>query len=66
MEENDIKYCLLSRKGGGGATVAATSQALIVGVWDKDVLMSTDLNQNTGDCTDRVLNVAKKLKEAGF
>ena len=39
-EENGIKFCTLSRKGGGGATVAKTGQTLLVGVWGADVPMS--------------------------
>ena len=41
-DEGKIKYCTLSRKGGGGATAAITSKCLIVGVWGADVVMSND------------------------
>ena len=41
-DEGKIKYCTLSRKGGGGATAAITSKCLIVGIWGADVVMSND------------------------
>ena len=34
------KGAYLSRQGGGGATVAQTAKCLIIGIWDKDVMMS--------------------------
>ena len=35
-EKNGIKFCVLSRQGGGGACVAKTQQTLLVGVWGQD------------------------------
>ena len=34
------KGAYLSRQGGGGATVVMTEKCVIVGVWDKDAIMS--------------------------
>ena len=61
-----VKYAVLSRQGGGGACVAKTDKALIVGVWGKDVPMSNKKTQNTGDCEKNVLKVSNILKDAGF
>lgn len=35
-EKDGVKFVVLSRAGGGGACVAKTKQALLVGVWGKD------------------------------
>ena len=65
-EEGGVQYAILSRQGGGGATVALTSKTLIVGVWDKTIEMSNGMTQNTGDTTKNVLNVGKQLAAAGY
>ena len=62
-EEKGVKYCTLSRGGGGGATVAITNKALLVGVWDKESDMSDGKKQNVGACEAQVLNVAVQLLE---
>ena len=61
-----VKFASMSRQGGGGACVAKTDKALLVGVWGKDVPMSNGKTQNTGDCEKNVLNVAHILKNAGY
>ena len=33
---------MLTRMGGGGATVARTKNALIIGIWDKTAIMSSN------------------------
>ena len=35
-----VSFACMGRQGGGGACVAKTDKALIVGVWGKDVEMS--------------------------
>ena len=35
-EKDGVKFCVLGRAGGGGAVVAKTNKALLVGVWGKD------------------------------
>ena len=40
--EDNVTY--LSRTGGGGACVAKTKNALIIGVWDKNAKMSNNQN----------------------
>ena len=65
-DEGGIKYLVLSRKGGGGATAAVTSKAIIVGVWGKDVPRSDGMCQNTGDTEMAVLRVAKTLMAEGY
>ena len=31
-----VKFAILSRSGGGGACIALTKQAVLVGVWNKE------------------------------
>ena len=38
------KGAYLSRQGGGGATVATTGKLVIIGIWNKDKVMSNKLN----------------------
>lgn len=64
--KDGVKFAILSRAGGGGACVAKTAKALLVGVWGKDVAMSNSKTQNTGDCEKNVFNVAKALSDAGY
>ena len=64
--EDGIKFVTLSRQGGGGATVAITGKALLVGVWGKNVERSDKLCQSVGDTEQQVLNVAKILNDAGY
>ena len=65
-ETGGVKFCVMSRSGGGGACAARTDKALIVGVWGKDVMMSNNKTQNTGDCEKNVTNLAKMLKDSGY
>ena len=73
-EKDGVKFCVLGRAGGGGAVVAKTNKALLVGVWGKDntgqnaaaVTMSNGKVQNTGDCEKVVMNTAKTLFDAGY
>uniref|UniRef100_A0A7S3IKQ9 Profilin n=1 Tax=Strombidium inclinatum TaxID=197538 RepID=A0A7S3IKQ9_9SPIT len=65
-EEKGVKFCVLSRQGGGGACIGKTAKTLIVGVWDKTQQMSNGGLQNTGDCEKNVLNTAKELAAAGY
>ena len=64
--EESVQYCILSRQGGGGATIAKTGKCILVGVWGKDSPMSNGKTQNTGDCQKNVLTVGKALASAGF
>merc|ERR1711935_248746 len=61
-----LPFCTLSRQGGGGACIVKGAQALLVGVWGKDVPMSDGKTQNTGDCEKNTHNVAHILKAAGY
>jgi hypothetical protein len=36
----DTNTCSMSREGGGGATVIKTKEALVIGIWKKDLPMS--------------------------
>ena len=58
--------CYLSRMGGGGACVAKTKQALVIGIWDKNIVMSNGQPQTAGDCNDLTERVAKFMKEQNF
>ena len=64
--DSNCKYAVLSRQGGGGACVAVTEKAVIIGVYGKTTEMSNKKLQNTGDCQKNVFSVAKQLKELGF
>ena len=61
-----VEFCILSKQGGGGACIAKTDKALLVGVWVKDAPMSNGKTQNTGDCEKNVINTAHILKAAGM
>lgn len=63
--DGKIKFVTLTG-GGGGACVAKTAQALLVGVWRKDQPMSNGKVQNTGDCESCVISVSKTLVDAGM
>lgn len=58
--------CYLSRFGGGGACVAKTKQALVIGIWDKNIVMSNGQPQTAGDCNDLTERVAKFMKDQNF
>lgn len=60
-DASGVQGCVLSRKGGGGATVIRTKTALLVGVWTKDGKISDSKAQNTGDTELNVMNVANEL-----
>ena len=38
VAEDQVTY--LSRQGGGGACIAKTKQAIVIGIWNKDIMMS--------------------------
>jgi hypothetical protein len=65
-EKDGVKYCCLTRQGGGGATVCLTGKTLCVGVWDKNADQSDAKKQNTGNCQVQVQNVAASLNTAGY
>ncbi len=56
----------MSRQGGGGACLCRTKNAVLIGVWDKNAVMSNNQPQNAGDANDLVEKVAKFLKEQGY
>ena len=64
-EGNGIKTIALS-KAGGGAFVAVTNKAIIVGSYLKDVDMSVGGKQNVGAATNNILKIAKKMAEEGL
>ena len=66
MTTHDDGVSMLTRTGGGGGTVARSGKAIVVGIWDKEALMSNKLNQNSGDVAIGVERVAKFMKVAGF
>ena len=74
---NGIKYVTVSKddermvlkKNGGGATVAKTGKALVVGTWaqaKKGKVDGKEKAQNTGDCSTIVEELAKYLKGIGY
>ena len=56
----------LGREGGGGACVARTNTAVVIGVWNKSTNMSNEKPQNAGDCNELVEKMAVYLKEQGY
>ena len=34
----------MSKLGGGGGSIAKTGRALVIGIWEKDAMMSNDKN----------------------
>ncbi len=66
VSKSGIKFCVLSRAGGGGACVAKTNKALLVGVWTGKDTPTSKGTQNTGDCEKNVLAVADILYTAGY
>ena len=62
----DRNSCYLGREGGGGACIAKTSQAVVVGVWHKGTAMSNGKMQNNGDCNELVEKMADFLKTSGY
>ena len=62
----DDNSVFLSKSGGGGACIAKTRNAYVIGIWDKNAIMSNNTPQSTGYCNDLTLNVASKLKKAGY
>ena len=50
VSKSGIKFCVLSRARGGGACVAKTNKALLVGVWTVKDTPPSKGTQNTGDC----------------
>ena len=57
---------MLTKQGGGGAAVMKTKNAIVIGMWNKDAVMTNNMNQNSGDCSLQVEKVANLLKEAGY
>ena len=62
--ENNSAY--LGREGGGGACIARTTTALVIGIWNKAGVMSNGKTQNAGDCNEQVENMAAYLKAQGY
>ena len=56
----------LGREGGGGACVARTKSAVIIGIWNKAAVMSDKTLQNAGDCNELVEKMAKYLSDQGY
>ena len=63
--KDNVKYCVIS-KAGGGATVAMTKTALIVGVWDKNQKQGNDKNQNMGTNQMNIVALAERLAASGI
>ena len=59
--EDQVAY--LSRAGGGGACIVRTKNALVIGIWDKNSMMSNNQPQVAGDCNELTERVARFLKQ---
>ena len=44
QHDPETNAAYLTRTGGGGATVARTKNAIIIGIWDKNAVMSDNKN----------------------
>ena len=66
QHDPETNAAYLTRTGGGGATVARTKNAIIIGIWDKNAVMSDNKNQNSGDCSLNVEKVHKILNDFGY
>lgn len=64
-QDPELQCCYMSREGGGGAVVAKTKDAIVIGIWKKDLAMSKGV-QNQGDCALQVEDMAAYLKDKGF
>lgn len=62
--ENNSVY--LGREGGGGACIARTKTAVVIGIWNKSAEMSNKTLQNSGDCNERVEKMAEYLISQGY
>ena len=62
--ENNSVY--LGREGGGGACIARTNTAVVIGIWNKSLEMSNGKLQNAGDCNELVEKMAEYLKSSGY
>lgn len=58
--------CYLGREGGGGACAVRTNTAVIIGVWNKQSMMSNGQLQNAGDCNEIVEKMGEYLKNSGY
>ena len=66
MQVAEDNVAQLTKLGGGGACVARTTKAVVIGLWDKTAMMSNNQNQNGGDCAIVTERVAKFMKDQGF
>ena len=57
---------MLARFKGGGASIMKTKNAIVIGMWNKDMVMTNNATQNAGDCAMQVEKVANLLKDAGY
>ena len=44
MTTSEDGVTMLSKSGGGGGTVARSAKAIIIGFWDKEAMMTNNLN----------------------
>ena len=64
--EDEAKLAILSRAGGGGACIGLSNNAIVIGIWDKEALMSNNQNQNSGDCVMNVEKIVNSIKQYGY
>ena len=64
--DQEEKSTQLSRVGGGGAHIARLKEAVLIGIWEKDVKQSDGKDQSNGMASLRVDTVSGILKGAGF
>ena len=63
VHSSDDMTTQLKKMGGGGAAIAITNKAFIVGLWEKETMQSDGLVQSGTNCEMAVLAIANHLKK---
>lgn len=64
--EQDTKSSYLTRQGGGGAVICKLNTCIVIGIWNKDHVMSKDGNQNQYDVAMNVEKVGNFLRQHNY
>ena len=49
--DTSCNLAMLTKQGGGGAAIMKTKNAIVIGMWNKDAVMTNNMNQSSGDCS---------------
>lgn len=64
--EPEEQSSYLTRSGGGGAVIAKLKDAIVIGIWHKNEVMSKGGCQNQYDCATQVEMMGKYLRDKGY